>query len=200
MTMWVQTATGGRVDLNNPQAHQIDIADIAHALSRICRFGGATSRLYTVAEHSLLCCSIAEVAGMDVRTQMAVLLHDAPEAYMGDITRPVARAIQDITGDDPVWFLHTSLMAAIGAALGVQLRPEDLEAIEYCDNVALATERKWLLHPRLDWVPEMEPLPRSRLVLHDPAEASAAFLWEYQRLRQKITVRAAPRQKQMAAE
>ena len=85
---WISTHTGKRVYLLDPNPEDICIEDIAHALSNICRWGGHTSRFYSVAEHSLRicdhCCTENKLWG---------LLHDASEAYMGDVCRPLKQLL-----------------------------------------------------------------------------------------------------------
>jgi hypothetical protein len=86
--MWMQTYTGKRFDPLNPDPALIDIDDIAWALSNICRFGGHSSRFYSVAEHSVLVGEyLSGVGGR--RLALAGLLHDATEAYLGDVPRPL---------------------------------------------------------------------------------------------------------------
>ncbi len=70
-------------------ADEIDIADIAHALSLLCRAGGHFPRFYSVAQHCINCANEAEARGYAKRVQLGCLLHDASEAYLSDITRPV---------------------------------------------------------------------------------------------------------------
>jgi len=87
--MWMQSYTGKQFDPLNPDPALIDIDDIAHALSNICRFGGHSSRFYSVAEHSVLVAEELWNLHHDADLALAGLLHDAAEAYLGDIPRPL---------------------------------------------------------------------------------------------------------------
>jgi len=85
---WIVTASGKRVDPLNISPADIEIGDICHALGNICRFTGHCSRFYSVAEHSVRmvdwCFKDAEPL-----ERLAALLHDAAEAYIGDIAKPL---------------------------------------------------------------------------------------------------------------
>lgn len=90
--------SGKVIDLANPTPGMGDIEDIAHALSNICRFGGHVPGHYSVAEHSLLVCGIAGLLAQELRIQPGAtrtgllanaLLHDASEAYLGDVISPL---------------------------------------------------------------------------------------------------------------
>lgn len=72
-----------------PQADEVKIEDIAHALSQMCRGNGHLRTFYSVAQHSIHCAQEAKARGLSNRIQLACLLHDASEAYISDITRPV---------------------------------------------------------------------------------------------------------------
>lgn len=96
---WIQTATGRIIDPLNPEVEQIDIRDIAHALGNICRFSGQSSIFYSVAQHSII---VAELVGLvtedDPVPVMFGLLHDAAEAYLGDVSTPMKTRSAFITG------------------------------------------------------------------------------------------------------
>lgn len=72
-----------------PDPALMDIRDIAHALSFLCRANGHYGEFYSVCQHSLDCCVEAAARGENARIQLACLLHDASEAYLSDVTRPV---------------------------------------------------------------------------------------------------------------
>lgn len=81
---WIQTAAGGQFWPIDPRASEIDPEDVAHALSLLCRFGGHCLRFYSVAEHSVL---LARAVAPENR--LWALLHDATEAYLVDVPRPL---------------------------------------------------------------------------------------------------------------
>jgi len=72
-----------------PRADEVKLEDIAHALSQMCRANGHFKTFYSVAQHSISCAKEAKARGLSDRMQLACLLHDASEAYISDITRPV---------------------------------------------------------------------------------------------------------------
>ncbi|HLO39099.1 MAG TPA: hypothetical protein VK173_11425 [Lacibacter sp.] len=78
------TGSGKLIDIANPSADQICIKDIAHALSNICRFGGHAKPFYSVAQH---CCLVTAMLPTDAKKYG--LMHDATEAYLGDVIKPL---------------------------------------------------------------------------------------------------------------
>lgn len=82
------TVTGVQVDLVRPEPGDINIRDISHHLSMLCRFNGAVERFYSIAEHSVRVADLAAVNGCRYIVQLAALLHDAHEAYTQDVIRP----------------------------------------------------------------------------------------------------------------
>ena len=89
----IATYTGRMMDPLTPDPSEIDVRDIAHALSFLCRANGHFPTFYSVAQHSLACCAEAKALGLSKRIQLACLLHDASEAYLSDVTRPVKAAM-----------------------------------------------------------------------------------------------------------
>lgn len=85
----MNTYTGNKIDPMNMTTSDISIQDIAHALSLTCRGGGHVSYFFSVAQHSINCMNEAKARGWSERLQLACLLHDASEAYISDIIRPV---------------------------------------------------------------------------------------------------------------
>jgi len=86
---WIQTYTGRRFRPFAPRREDICIGDIAHALALKCRFGGHCTAFYSVAQHSVLVSKAAAARGLSSSIQLEALLHDAAEAYLPDVPRPI---------------------------------------------------------------------------------------------------------------
>lgn len=84
----IRTYSGTYVSLINPEPEDIHLTDIAHGLSNTCRFGGHTKEFFSVAEH---CIKVADMLPQELK--LAGLLHDASEAYVGDIPTPLKALI-----------------------------------------------------------------------------------------------------------
>lgn len=171
-TPWVQTASGRAVDLLIPRPSDIDLAaDVAPALAKICRFGGqVVSGPYSVAQHCVLGAEavLEETGRADLAA--AFLLHDAHEAYLGDMVTPVRRAIMAEVarrtvgnGDEAAAMVAEAIDAlkdrfdfAVYVAAGLQpprlLPAADRAVIAGMDLRMLDAERRQLLAPcRRDW-------------------------------------------------
>lgn len=85
---WIRTYSGGKVYFFEPEKSYINIEDIAHALSLICRFNGAVSDFYSVCQHSCLVADAVFEETGNKRLAYAGLLHDASEAFISDIPSP----------------------------------------------------------------------------------------------------------------
>lgn len=85
----IETYTGIKADIFDLTHDMLDIEDIANSLSHICRYGGHLPHFYSVAEHSVHVANNLETLGYDTDTIITGLLHDAPEAYVGDMVRPL---------------------------------------------------------------------------------------------------------------
>ena len=86
---YITTVTGKHFYPLDPDQQDIDIEDVAHALSLICRANGHFRHFYSVAQHSIACACEAIARGYSLEVTLGCLLHDASEAYLADITRPV---------------------------------------------------------------------------------------------------------------
>lgn len=81
----IRTSSGTFVNVFDTDPDTIKVEDIAHALSRLPRFGGHLNRHYSVAQHSVLCARMAK----SKKDKKKALLHDASEAYLLDMPTPI---------------------------------------------------------------------------------------------------------------
>lgn len=132
---WIQTFTGRAFDLLKPTPEMVCIEDIAHHLALINRFTGATREPYSVAQHSVLCSLI-----VPPELALTALLHDAAEAYVADVSRPLKEAMRYYEAEPAYDWINERVEIAVGARFGldlVKLAPE----VKHADLVMLATER-----------------------------------------------------------
>lgn len=125
-----------------PKHSMIRIADIAHHLAAICRFTGATSRPYSVAQHSVLVSWAVSKAGGTEEAQLAALLHDAAEAYMLDIPSPLKSSYGDYKTKEKV------LLKVIFERFGLDW-PMPI-SVKVADELLVLAERRDML-PHTDW-------------------------------------------------
>jgi hypothetical protein len=83
--------SGVLFDVFNPNDEDVKIEDIIHALSNLCRYGGHCPEFYSVGQHSILC----SYHGKTAQECMEMLMHDASEAYLVDLPRPIKRMLPD---------------------------------------------------------------------------------------------------------
>lgn len=140
--MYLETVTGKFINVANPLPEQIDIHDIAWGLSRMPRFAGQTitKQPYTVAQHSVLVANLVRKLNLTINsdTIMMALLHDAAEAYIGDIPSPVKKhpLIRDILKE-----FEYNLLSRIYARFDLPKITEEQKAIiKAADMKALAIE------------------------------------------------------------
>jgi len=90
---FISTYSGEKFWPIDAREEEVNIKDIAHALSLLCRGNGHVKHFYSVGQHSIYCAKEAGLRGYSVKVQLACLLHDASEAYISDITRPVKKLL-----------------------------------------------------------------------------------------------------------
>jgi 5'-deoxynucleotidase YfbR-like HD superfamily hydrolase len=161
----IQTYTGKMFNLIDPTPDMIDIRDIAHALARVGRFNGHTTEFYSVAQH---CCIVYSIVPADQR--LAGLLHDATEAYLGDVTAPLKHQLPGYVE------LENKLAAVIGNKYNIPSKKS--KEVHQADMVALVTEARDLMsvekNPKY-WDLGIEPL-EAAIVPWGADEAEQMFL------------------------
>lgn len=173
---WFPTASGIKFDLAAPTVDMIDLADIAVALGKLCRFNGHCHDFYSVAEHSF---HVARL--VDDSLRVYGLLHDAHEAYVGDLIYPLKQFI----GADELDALTDRIDELIYRKCGIPAPGAAVKAaVKRADLVALATERRDLF-PDLaipdEWIVDREKVePSDRLRIWNWNSDVAASVWHEQ--------------------
>lgn len=143
---WIQTASGQQFWPMDPQPHEVYLDDIAHALSMLCRFGGHCRRFYSVAEHCVL---MARAAPAEFKRW--ALLHDASEAYLVDVPRPIKPFL---IGYDEA---EAKIMRAVAIRFNLHLGLPD--QVKQMDRAILMDERLQNMAPApVPWSTDGEPL------------------------------------------
>ena len=137
-----------------PTPENICIEDIAHALSYMCRANGHFKSFFSVAQHSLNCALEGKARGYTKKQQLACLLHDASEAYLSDITRPVKHHLTNYLE------IERNLQNVIWSKFGLELSEDDLKLISAADDCMLYYEFAVLADAKLfDNPPEIKSQP-----------------------------------------
>lgn len=161
----ILTSAGRYFNLLQPNPHHVSIGEIAHALSNICRFTGHVSEFYSVAQHSYHASYL-----VPPEYALAALLHDAAEAYVGDVASPLKHLLSQYQA------IEARVEAAVFQHFCVPM-PLD-PCVKRADLIMLATEKRDLMPAHLDDWPCLDgiaPLPQV-LVPKPPKTARYCFL------------------------
>lgn len=173
---YMTTYTGKRISILDPDPRDVDIYDIAHHLSMICHWNGACRQFFSVAQHSVLVSLICP-------SELALwgLLHDAAEAYVGDMTRPLKVTMP--------CFKKAERRFIEAIAIRFQLELPEPPGLKVFDNMILRLEADALMPPGalhdgfgnpLD-LPELGTLPGSAIISPlSPEDAEVHFLQRFQ--------------------
>lgn len=127
---YMQTYSGEKFYPENPSWSSIMLVDIVHALSNICRYSGHTKEFYSVAEHCLVMAELfPEYTGL-------ALFHDAAEAFLADLPRPVKKGLPEYK------LKELKLLNIIFDMAGLAFTQENFKIIEHMDIVLLAHEKR----------------------------------------------------------
>lgn len=167
----ILTSAGRFFHFDSPCIGREDIHEIAHALSNICRFTGHCREFYSVAQHSVL---VSRLVPQDIA--LAGLLHDAAEAYVGDMSGPLKRQLPQYKA------IEQRIEAVIAKCWDVELHDP---RIKEADKVAVMTEKRDLL-PKTGagswaWLEGVQPAP-GRIVSWSPELARVLFLDRYREI------------------
>lgn len=147
----IRLRSGCYLDLLDPRPEHFTFADIAGSLSKLCRFGGQVDRFYSVAEHSFHCAHLSMLDGHSVDVQRAVFMHDAAEAFIGDIVKPLKLQLPQVA---TIERRIESVIAAKYGALGFAAYESIIREI---DQAMLIHERRQLFTgDEVTWAGEHE--------------------------------------------
>lgn len=172
----ITTYSGKQINVADPSAESICIGDIAHALSYLCRGGGHTSFFFPVARHCVYCALEARARGFSDEVVLACLLHDATEAYMIDLPKPIK--------DDlfPEYRIYESVLldCIYNKFIGRSLTEKEAMQVEEVDRVLLMYDLKNLLNMDVE-LPEIHIELKYEFESFEKSEA--AFLNLFRELR-----------------
>lgn len=194
---WILTYTGREFWPLDPRAEDVFIEDIAHALALTCRFTGHCREFYSVAQHSVLCSHYVADHGGDTGTQLAALLHDASEAYLPDVARPIKDLI--LVVDEEAYNGRKSLRKAEDALLDMIITglhancyfELSSKLLKRADVALLLAERRDLLPAHShDWAKALgaQAVPpwKDTILPWSPMHAEERFLAEFARLMKEV--------------
>jgi 5'-deoxynucleotidase YfbR-like HD superfamily hydrolase len=174
---FIQTLSGRRVNPLDAAASDIDPADIARALANLCRFGGHSRGFYSVAQHSAIVCDLLEERGATPDELMAALLHDAAEAYLGDLPHPLKHR-SELGAAFRVAEKRLETVIAERFAL-----PDATARVKPLDRALLAAERRVFSEVSWHW-PELDGAEDLELEIEPwaPERAREEFTRRYERI------------------
>ena len=167
---WMQTAAGIKFDLLEPDPGMVSITDIAKALGNICRFAGHTGGFYSVAEHSVLVSR-----AMERKNALWGLLHDATEAYVGDLLKSLKIRLPEYRR------IEKGILDAV--VVRFKLQPYDMPyEVRMADKKILRDEKQQLLSKTSfdnDWCYEYADPLGVVIKGWGPQQAASEFLTRY---------------------
>ena len=159
---WITISSGERFYPMDPQADEVQPQDIAHALSMLCRWGGHCKFFMSVAQH----CVLVSRLGRTLEEKKWGLLHDATEAYVGDMITPIKRHLPEYRK------VEKKVLGAIAKRFGMSLPWP--ERVSEADRILLATEAKALM---ADGCLARKEEPDPAIKIEPWTQAEAKFEW-----------------------
>lgn len=170
--LWIHTYKGHQFYAFDPREDDIDIDDIAHALALTCRYSGHCNKFFSVAQHSVLVSFL-----VPEEQALAALLHDAPEAYLTDIPRPIKHMLNEY--GVPFSDVEDRIYKVIAKKYGCQYPlPNEVHEI---DHHIVADEAEILFDPVPEWT-QWYRKTGAHIVPVGPEQAEAMFKMRFEEL------------------
>lgn len=131
---WIRSISGAKIDIFNPRPEQLNIGDIAHALSMLCRFNGHCPKFYSVAQHSVIVSNIVKKG-----YELPALLHDVSEFALGDVVSPLKHHLPDFKE------IEENFEKTVRKAFGIRNDKKTKLEVKKADQIALITEVRDLI-------------------------------------------------------
>lgn len=177
---WVPMPSGTKFYPMDPRPEDFNIEDIAHKLAMQCRYGGGTTRFYSVAEHCSKLATHALVMGEDVSLAYELLMHDRAEAYLQDFIRPMKELCR------PWYFEIEANLERMSAPVFGLPHPMSPRVLEYDYRICIDEKRQLIAceyEPSND-LEKGEPLGIDLSKDVSPEQARFTFLALYHKLRE----------------
>ncbi len=173
---YIKTHSGKDFDLIDTTHNDFELEDVAHALSNICRFCGHVKEFYSVAQHSVMVSYLVEP-----QNALIGLLHDASEAFVGDVAKPLKELLPDYKQ------VEARIEEFVLGRFGID--PHNMPAdIKRADLIALVTEQRDLMSgPDIDLMNAHGIEPLAQIIQPvSPAQAKIMFLERYREIRHNM--------------
>jgi len=172
---WMEVYSGIRFYPFDPKEEEIDIIDIAHALSNLCRFSGHTKKFYSVGQHCIL---VSELCG---EYKLEGLMHDASEAYLSDVPRPVKMMLPQYKVCETTLMktifkrfkLHYPFPVVVRLADEIMLEREHRNVLNFNLNWATSEPNSWI---KDDQFKKWEKVYNKEIITKTPPEIEKRFL------------------------
>lgn len=174
---YIETFSGKNLYFKDPKSEDIWIGDIATSLSNLCRYVGHVPKHYSVAEHCVLGLNFLRVNDINIRK--AWLLHDAAEAYVGDISSPLKKLLPDFKN------IEDGIMRVINEKYGVVDNFATHSVVKFQDYCMLKTEAKLMdknVHTWGSWIDHIPLIDGLQLMYWPAEEAERQFMIAFEEL------------------
>lgn len=182
----VHTRNGNAFNPSLGVVSKVELDDIAHGLSYICRYAGQCGTFYSVAEHSILVSQIVQhLYPEDLESRWAALLHDATEAYVCDLPTPIKRLLPDYEA------MEERLSSQISEVFDIRWTAEVKRRVKEADILALTLEMPALFEDTSPWTELLEthkdfPKLKTRFGIGEPAHWKNAFAFHVKALEKQV--------------